>query len=223
MYGRLQSEICQRAIAEIRGRKSAHKFLPERIYRWLIVRMNEREVLPKEIDDIFERELVQEEIREHILEEICNLILTLEKRRVELSEEIREYKQRSETSSRNEFRSFYILLSDILLEFMQREALSLELILDKLHRNSSIIEQIHRRVLDALYRIALKQFNQWENTQRDIDELHHQLILCQSPEKSPSNTSKLIHQHHRIPVNKPLSKHQFNYFKSNYVYSRTHK
>jgi len=157
MYGRLQSEICQCAIAEIRERKS----------------VNEHEALPKEMDGIFEHELIQEEIREYILEEICNLILTLEKRRIELAEEIRDYERRSEISSANEFRPFGFLLSNILLEFMQKEALSLELILDKLHRNSSILEQVHLRVLGALYRIALKQFNQWENTQRDIDELHH--------------------------------------------------
>jgi hypothetical protein len=213
MYERLQSEICRRAIAEIRRRNSAQKFETKVIDLCVNYCLLECEDLPKKIADIFKSEFVQEELRERILEEICVLTPKLEQRRAELVKKIREYEQDSERSHENEFyQLYYLLFLTTSFETMQEEALSHELILDKLHQGSSIIvEQIHQRVLDALYRVALKQFNQWENTQQDINELRQQLLSCQPPEKSPSNTSKIIHQRHRAPVNKPLPKHQLKH------------
>jgi hypothetical protein len=211
MYERLQNDICQRAIAEIRGKNSVHKFLQERMYLVLSFKLIERDALPKRIDDIFKSKLVQEEIRERILEEICLLTPKLEQRRVELVKEIREYEQRSETSNENEFYQFHLILFGTSYETMQEEALSHELILDKLQHGSNIVEQIHRRVLDALYGVALEQFNQWESTQRDIDKLYQQLPVYQSLDKFLNISSKTTYQKHRIPVNKPLPKHQLKY------------
>jgi hypothetical protein len=94
---------------------------------------------------------------------------------------------------------------------MQEEALSHELLLDKLQHGSNIVEQIHRRVLDALYGVALEQFNQWESTQRDIDKLYRQLPVYQSLDKFLNISSKTTYQKHRIHVNKPLPKRQLKY------------
>jgi len=212
MYERLQNEICQCAIVGLRGRNRVHKSVRERIFPELHFEYFKHEVLPKRIDDIFKSELVQEEIRERILEEICILTPKLEKRRVDLVKEIREYEEGLERLNGNEFYPFYTFLFGALdIENIQEEALSHELILGKLHQGSSILEDIHQRVLDTLYEVALRQFNQWENTQRNIDELYFQLTSYEPQEKSSSNTLKTAYQHRRISTNKPLPKHQLKY------------
>jgi hypothetical protein len=225
MYERLQNEICQRAMAELREMKNPYKFAHEPTYVllcWILLRpiglpnridyLSRRAVLPKRIGDIFKCELVQEEIRERILEEIYVLVPKLEKRRAELVKELQEFEQTQKILHENNLYPFmYFPFGPSRFETVREEALSHELILNKLHQGSDIVEQIYQRVLAALYEVALEQFNQWENTQANINQLRHRLSPCQSLEKSFFETSKTIHQHHRIPVNKPLPKRQLKY------------
>jgi hypothetical protein len=203
--------------------KYPHEFVEEANYPfsfWDLLRalqntiyyLSRRTVLPKRIDDIFKCKLVQEEIRERILEEIYVLVSKLEKRRAELVKELQEFEQTQEILHENNLYPFlYVPFGPSHFETVQEEALSHELILNELHQGSAIVEQIHQCVLAALYEFALEQFSQWERTQAGIKFLRHWLSPCQSSEKFFLDALKTMHQHHRIPVNKPLPKRQLKY------------
>ena len=213
MYERLQSEICQRAVAEIRKRQSPWKFEQVEIRFWTLFREFQLEVLSKEIRDIFQLDAVQAEIRECITEEIYVLIPKLEKMHVELVKKIQEYVQNQEA-----LHQYYLNLFDFFypfgrshFEYIQEEALCYELTLEKLHQRSNIIELIHQRVFDALCYAAREQFTQWMSTKQDIDKLYLYLSSDQLLAQPLSIMSMDMDQSYRIPKNKPLPKLQLKY------------
>jgi hypothetical protein len=212
MYEQLQYLICQSAIAELPQRINPNDFAETRFYSLSSFDLFPFR-LPKSIENIFKRELVQEEIRALILEELCILTPKLEQRHAELLVEIREFKPDSEISYRNlHYLPIFFSFRNRNVETIQREALSHELLLKKLYQDTnSIVEQIQQRVLDRLYKIALEQFNKWGNTQLRIVELCHQFNLCEQPEKSSCITSKTVRHQYQKLVHKPLLKHQFKY------------
>jgi hypothetical protein len=229
MYERLQSEISRHALIEIR--RCPHKFLRNvydefwysvsDIYRRLGVPtptcLWEHNFTQKEIDewilnDIFKHETVQEEIRECILEEVRELIPKLEKRHRELAKEIREYDQNREIHGAIRFHMLPIYrYSSTHFQYIQEEALSHELLLNKLHQHSIVVEQMRQYILKELYAAARKQINEWENVEREINELRQSLSSCWIPEESTFRTSKIVRQSHPIPTNKPLPKIQFKH------------
>jgi hypothetical protein len=221
MYEQLQSLICQSAIAELRQRINPYDSVQKRFYLLLWSHLFESKILPKSIENIFKHELVQEAIRALILEELCILTPKLEQRHAELLKKIQEFESDSEISHEN---LYYLPISFSFrnreFETMQKEALSHELHLEKLHQDAKIIvRQIERRVLDRLYEIALEQFNKWGHTRLDIEELLSQLNSCEESGKSHWITLKTmcqdyqkpVHQRYQIPVQKPLLKCQFKY------------
>jgi hypothetical protein len=213
MYERLQTLVCRNAVAELRQKTIPYDFVQRRIHLPLSFYLSECEVLPKRMDNIFKDEFVQEEIHALILEELCILTPKLERKHAELLKRIREFEQDSETSyTYMLFNRIFFSFGYLDFETMQEEALSHELVLNKLNQNANIIvEQIQRRVLDGLRKVALEQFKKWANIQRDIDELCCQLNSCPQSEKSLCIASKTVHQQYQIPVHKPLLKRQFKY------------
>jgi hypothetical protein len=232
MYERLQSEICQRAVMEIR--RQLRNFVPKVCNKWTSYTMFQIEPLwklglvwmkneyylpqydyvPTEIDkqlllDIFEYKPVQNEIRERILEEIHVLIPKLEQKHNELLKEIQEYEQNLGV----EYDIHIFLWHEILLygksrfEYIQEEALSYELTIAKLHQCSTAVEQIYQVILERLYATALVQIKQWDITEQIIDQLRRFLSKYQSSKKT-SETSKEMHKNYRIPSSKPLPKIQ---------------
>jgi hypothetical protein len=213
MYERLQTLVCRNAVAELRQKTIPYDFVQRRIHLPLSFYLSECEVLPKRMDNIFKDEFVQEEIHALILEELCILTPKLERKHAELLKRIRELEPDSETSDTHRlYIHLLFALSHSNFETMQEEALSHELVLNKLNQDANIIvEQIQRRVIDGLRKVALEQFKKWANTQRDIDELCCQLNSCLQSEKSPCIASKTMNQQYQIPVHKPLLKRQFKY------------
>ena len=211
MYARLQSEICQCAVAKIRSEPSSHIFVREKSRLWFNFDLFELDSLPEDLDDILGSEIVQLEILERILEEICVLITKLDKKHVELVKEIQEYDQNRDASFLNVWFFFdYYRPGVSRFEYIQEEALTYELTLEKLHERSIVLAEIRQRVLNELRNVARKQFIQWKRTHQDIDELRHQLSNCQQVKKS-SITSKDTHPRYRVPVNKSLPKLQIKY------------
>jgi hypothetical protein len=236
IYEQLQSLICQSAIAELRQRINSYDSVQRRFYLLLFSHLFESKILPKSIENIFKHELVQEAIRALILEELCILTPKLEQRHAELVKEIQEFKQDSEISRENRsYLTIFFSSRHRKFENMQ-EALSHELLLEKLHQDANIIvRQIERHVLGRLYAIALMQFNKWGRTRLDIEELVSQLNSCEESGKSHWVTLKTmcqehkisvhqhyqmpvhqqyqkpVHQQYQIPVQKPFLKRQFKY------------
>ena len=210
MYARLQSEICRRAMVLIHETQSPFTFVQEE-YIFLILSSDLKlEDLPKTINDIFELEVVQAEIRERILEEICVLIPKLEKKHAGLVKEIQEYDQDQETPHVHLFNWHDLWLGTSHFERIQEEALCYELTLEKLYQGSDVIEQLLQNVLDALYYAAQKQFSQWKTTRRDIDKLDHQLSGKQLVQYL-SITAKEMRERYWIPVTKPIPKLQLKH------------
>ncbi|CAF2865579.1 unnamed protein product [Rotaria sp. Silwood2] len=213
MYERLQSELCQCAVIELRRRKSLHNNVEENFNLEFRFNLSNHESLPKEICDLIKDELIQKEIREHILEELCVLTPKLEERYSELVTKIREYEQSHDIL--HEFNSSFFhfcLFGSLSFEMLQEEALCYDVILDKLRQGSSIEEEIHQRILDALHKAALQQFQHWKWTQQHILKLHYQLSSCQPTGKYPSiilNT--IIYPSYQISIPKPLPKLQCKY------------
>ncbi|CAF1237868.1 unnamed protein product [Rotaria sordida] len=156
----------------------------------------------QEVDSIFFSTL---EIRERILEEISVLTPKLEQKRSELVTKIREYEQSHDILHESEYNlfNFHLVYHNLFyrssFEKLQEEALSYELILDKLRQGSIIEEEIHRCVLESLDLAALKQ-------------TFLSVVL--------NNT---IYPNYQVPVNKPkplpkfqpkYSMHQLKVFRS---------
>ena len=213
MCVRLQAEVCQSARAELQQRKNLYKFVQRRTDVPVFFRLVEHEILPRKIDEIFKRQQVQEEIDALILQDICSLTPKIESEYAKLVKLLREYEETSGTF--NQYDLYWHLWTSPYFSTSERarkKALSYELFLDKLHKNSyDTVEQIRRRVLIALNKVALKQFNQWERTQREIDKLeselnrYQQLDLCCHIEKKRKNTC----QQHPSTSYKPFVNHHF--------------
>ncbi|CAF3445592.1 unnamed protein product [Rotaria sp. Silwood1] len=213
MYERLQSEICQRVVIELRKRKVLHNNVEEYVDLEYYLFLSDHEGLPKAIYDIFKHERIQKEIHERILEEICILTPKLEKRHSELVTQIRQYEQSHDIFHGNGWNVFdFYLFGSSFFESLQEEALSYELILDKLRHGSSIETEMYQRVIDALHRTALTQFVHWKNTHQDISKLQYQLSTCHSTGKYPSVIlNALINPSYQISELKPLPKLQYKY------------
>ncbi|CAF3448917.1 unnamed protein product [Rotaria sp. Silwood1] len=213
MYERLQSEICQRVVIELRKRKVLHNNVEEYFDLEYYLFLSDHEGLPKAIYDIFKHERIQKEIHERILEEICILTPKLEKRHSELVTQIRQYEQSHDIFHGNGWNVFdFYLFGSSFFESLQEEALSYELILDKLRHGSSIETEMYQRVIDALHRTALTQFVHWKNTHQDISKLQYQLSTCHSTGKYPSVIlNALINPSYQISELKPLPKLQYKY------------
>ena len=188
MYARLQTEICQRAVAELHQRKNAYKCVSAGSYLPNSSSSFEIEILPEKIDDILKTQQVQEEIVALILQEICSLTPKLEREHAKLVNLLQQYEETSNILDRYVlFSSFPFYLS---LESVQEKAFSWELLLDKLHKDSyGIVQQIRKRVLVGLKEVALKQFNQWMSTQQEIAQI--ELDLKES--RKGGSLQRLIH------------------------------
>ena len=186
MYARLQTEICQQAMAELHQRKNLYKPVTTKSYFMPWLYLFESELLPKKIDEIFKTQYVQEEIDALILQDMCRLTPALQRKHAELVKSIRE-QEKYNTPETYElvfdwYPSYYLDY-----ETKQETALSYELLLNKLNKDPySIIEDLRKRVLRGLNEVALEQVKQWENTQREIHELESEL-------KKGKSLHRLIH------------------------------
>ena len=216
MYERLQYSICQNAITEIRQESIPEYFKQRRFSSLLSFHAPGYELLPKSKSDIFKHELVQEDIRALILEELCILTPKIKQKYDELLEEIREF----QPDPNQYWPVLFDLLSGRRFETMQESALSHELLLEKFHQDASVIvRRMERCVLDRLYAVALQQLYQWSSTRLEIAELHSQLNSYQGSDKSLWTILQSLQQRYpnpvqkqyRIPVHKPLPKCQYKY------------
>ena len=204
MYERLQSQICQHAAAVLHENRNKKRIVPVPVSDsvWYI----ECETLPSRIENLFKTEAVQAEIRGHILDRICILVPKLEQRH-KLLKVILKYDEISEYEYVFSFRRPH-------LETMQKEAICHQLLLDKLdHCSNVVVEQIQQRVFELLCISALKQFNLWLNTERDIDELSRELRSDHQRKESSFNTCKIIHKKYQKPIHKSVPKCQLKYSK----------
>ena len=192
MYARLQTDVCEQASAEFQERRNAWKFLQRRTDVPKSFYLVEREKLPKKIADIFKSARVQEEIGALILEAMCSLISKLEPEHARLVKLVRRYERKHNRWDEDKWYSFYYNLYDsVTYEGAQERILSYEVLLNKLIKDSySIIEDIRNRVLVGLNQIALKQFDEWKNTQEEIEKLKWQSEPCQPHDKSPETGKK---------------------------------
>ena len=191
MYARLQTEICQQARAELHQRKNAYKRVSTGSYPSKSILSSEIEILPKEIDDIFNRQQVQEEIDTFILKDVCSLIPKLEREHAKLVKLLRQYEENLDISNRPMwYWYFWTHPYSLSPESVQEKAFSWELLLNKLHKDShGIVKNIRERVLVGLSEVALKQFHQWMSTQQEIGQI--ELDLTES--KKGRSLQRLIH------------------------------
>ena len=177
MYARLQTEVCEKARAELHQRRRLFAFVQRRRYVPITFHLSEDKILPRRLTEIFKTEGVREEIDALILQGICSAISQLDREHAKLRKLVREYERRYGTWDEDKwylhFRTFYDPSTH---EDAQEKILSYERLLHQLNKDPySMMEELRNRVLAGLNEVALKQFNQWKNTQSEIDELKWKL------------------------------------------------
>ena len=201
IYGRLQGQICRRAIGALRTKRRTKQSGSS-------LQITEYTVLPHALQSLIDSQRTQQKIRESILTELSILKPICERKLKELQKRLKSYEP-----SRNSETQDNIWLVELYdhqqYERLQEQTLSYMTLLDKLdYSPDSMIEQIHKRVLTLVNDTALKQFNHWSLTQLEIDQLRESLTSECPPDNSSAIVSKKTHKNYE----KIVPKHQFKYF-----------
>ncbi|UJR26973.1 hypothetical protein I4U23_008280 [Adineta vaga] len=169
------------------------------------------------LNNTFNKKSVRKEIRECVQEELLILASELQEKHDKLIKEISEIASASEIRHDEEwYYDYYSLLDSRTSPFerKQEEALCYALLLDKIHRNSTVVNELSDRVHSSLCQVALEQTVKCLRTQMEICKLRQQLSLYPPAfEKNPLTSSESKHHNYRIAKKKSLPKNQLKYSK----------
>ena len=138
------------------------------------------------------------------------MIPKIEWQHARLMKEIQDY-DHSPIMAHNGFFPLSNRLSQRNFEELQADALTHELLLQKLRQRTIIVRETQELVIKRLYTTALKQTTKWAIDQRHIHDLRQYLL--KSPNDSSSSTFGKIPRRCQMPVNKPLPRAQLKHFK----------
>ena len=150
--------------------------------------------------DLFDNELVQDEIHNLILTAIPLFIQKLERRHCELVKKIQD-------GANFPMFSFERFSEDS--EDLEADTLAIGLLLQKLRQESTTIKVVQELVVERLYETALEQIKSWRTNQIVMWYLRE--YLSKSSKKTSSSTSSKTCRHHRIRTDKPSPKKQLKH------------
>ena len=195
IYGRLKQEIEQWSIEQMcRQNQNRAKIRPDR----------------SELHALFEREFTRDEMNSRMLQEIEDFQTRLEEKRQGLVRKIQEREQPRVTESLREFYLLELMADSI--EDMRREAAYRETTLAKLRERPPTVEQLRRPVFELLYYKSMRQIEDWEAKNKEMDELHKSLSY-RDPSKQSNSLAVPLRQRYQIRGTKPLPKIQLKHSK----------
>ena len=195
IYERLKQEIEQWSIEQMRRQnQNRAKIRPDR----------------SELHALFEREFARDEMNSRMLQEIEDFQTRLEEKHQGVLSKIQDHEE--PRVSAHPWGSYPQLFMADSIEHMQREAAFHEITLAKLRERPPTVEQLRRPVFELLYYKSMKQIEDWEAKNKEMDELRESLSY-RDPSKQSNSLAVPLRQRYQIRGTKPLPKIQLKHSK----------
>jgi hypothetical protein len=159
--------------------------------------------------DLVETKLVQDQIVNLTLNALPILIRKLERRHLQLMEEIKDG-ARFPVSRLLWILLFAFLLDERQPETLQSDARAHKLLLEKLRQRTLGVEELHERVLQRLYQAAVGQIALWT---RDQSLVRYLRVAVSKPYRMDRLVPRGAPHYHRNHKQKPLPKKQVKHSK----------